>query len=188
MNKNHFNNIHQTLISETWKPVRTEDMEENELYEVSNWGRIKSFKSNKSEGSIIKGSTLKGYKILNIKLKDQRRTTKYVHKLVAECFIPKDNDLQQYVIHLDFNKDNNHFENLKWVTKETMFAHQKINPNYKRGAINYSKLTETDVIRLKKKLARGKNKLYKLAKEFGITHTQLNRIRRGENWGHVKID
>ena len=96
--------------------------------------------------------------------------------------------MQQYVIHLDFDKNNNLVGNLKWVTKETMFAHQKINPNYKRGVINYSKLTETEVIRLKKKLARGKNKLYKLAKEFGITHTQLNRIRKGENWGHVKID
>jgi len=38
------------------------------------------------------------------------------------------------------------------------------------------------------KLKRGKTKLYKIAKEFGITHTQLNRIRSGENWGHIKID
>jgi len=35
---------------------------------------------------------------------------------------------------------------------------------------------------------RGKNPLYKIAREFGITHTQLNRIRKGENWGHVTID
>jgi LysM repeat protein len=44
------------------------------------------------------------------------------------------------------------------------------------------------VIRLKKKLLRSKNPLYKIAREFGITHTQLNRIRKGENWGHVKVD
>jgi len=70
--------------------------------------------------------------------------------------------------------------------------HHKNNPNYKniqrKGRITNAKLTESEVIRLKKKLKRGKNKLYKLAKEFGITHTQLNRIRSGENWGHVKID
>ncbi|MCG8410286.1 MAG: NUMOD4 motif-containing HNH endonuclease [Bacteroidales bacterium] len=181
-----FNN--EKIYSEMWKPIDIEGMALNEKYQVSNYGRIKSFKVDKENGIIINGSNLKGYKILNIKLDGNKRTTKYVHKLVAECFIPKDNDQQQYVIHLDFDKTNNHCENLKWVTRETMFAHQKINPNYKRGAINYSKLTETDVIRLKKKLARGKNKLYKLAKEFGITHTQLNRIRKGENWGHVKID
>ena len=188
MNNKDIYKIHQELIGEMWKPLSIKGMAKNESYHISNFGRIKSFKTNKTDGAIIKGSTLKGYKILNIKLEDEKRTTKYIHKLVAENFIHKENKLQQYVIHLDFDKDNNHFENLKWVTKETMFAHQKINPNYKRGAINYSKLTETDVIRLKKKLARGKNKLYKLAKEFGITHTQLNRIRKGENWGHVKID
>jgi hypothetical protein len=175
-------------FGEIWRLIEISGMAPNEVYEISNFGRIKSFKVDKENGIIIKGSCLKGYKILNIKLENNKRTTKYIHKLVAENFIPKDNELQQYVIHVDFDKNNNHTENLKWVTKETMFAHQKINPNYKRGAINYSKLTETDVIRLKKKLARGKNKLYKLAKEFGITHTQLNRIRKGENWGHVTID
>ena len=188
MSNDKINMVHVELIGEIWKPLKINGLAENEIYDISNYGRIKSYKVIKKEGSIIKGSTLKGYKILNIKLENKKRTTKYIHKLVAESFIPKDNNLQQYVIHLDFEKNNNHIDNLKWVTQETMFAHQKINPNYKRGTINYSKLTETDVIRLKKKLKRGKNKLYKLAKEFGITHTQLNRIRKGENWGHVKID
>ena len=45
-----------------------------------------------------------------------------------------------------------------------------------------------EVIRLKKKLKRSNNPLYKIAKEFGITHTQLNRIRKGENWGHIEVD
>ena len=26
-----------------------------------------------------------------------------------------------------------------------------------------------------------------IAKQFGITHTQLNRIRTGEDWGHVEV-
>jgi len=81
-----------------------------------------------------------------------------------------------------------------WVTKNDMFAHSRKSPRTaaaierRKGEITNAKLTETDVIRLKKKLKRGKNPLYKIAKEFGITHTQLNRIRRGENWAHIKID
>ena len=180
-------NVHQELTGEIWKPMFIEEVPENKDYSISNYGRIKSFKKDKESGIILKGSILKGYKILNIKNND-KRSTKYIHKLVAENFLERENDLQVYVIHLDFDKSNNHIENLKWVTKNTMFAHQKINPNYKRGTINNSKLTETEVIRLKKKLKRGKFKLYKLAKEFGITHTQLNRIRSGENWGHVKVE
>ena len=176
------------LPGEIWKNLEVEGIASTEKYAISNYGRIKSFKVKSKNGNLINGSKLKGYNILNIRMENGKRTTKYIHKLVAEHFSKKDNSKQEYVIHLDFNKANNHISNLKWVTKDTMFAHQKINPNYKRGTINYSKLTETDVIRLKKKLRRGKNPLYKIAKEFGITHTQLNRIRRGENWAHIKID
>jgi len=173
--------------NEEWKILDISDLDEDEKYAISNFGRIRSFK-NSHDGVVIKGSLLKGYNILNVKLQNKKRTTKYIHKLVAELFIPKDNPYQEFVIHVDYNKSNNHVSNLKWVTQQTMYAHHKINPNYKRGTINNAKLTETDVIRLKKKLKRGKNKLYKIAKEFGITHTQLNRIRSGENWGHIKID
>ena len=74
------------------------------------------------------------------------------------------------------------------MTRPELSEHLAKNPNQKKGVIRYSKLTETDVIRLKKKIQRGKNPLYKIAKEFGITHTQLNRIRKGENWGHIAID
>jgi hypothetical protein len=179
--------MNETCVEEIWKPLIIADLSESEKFEISNYGRLKSFKTAKT-GKLINTSLLKGYKALIIKLKSGKSTTKYLHKLVAEHFIDKDNELQQYVIHLDFDKLNNHVSNLKWVTKQTMFAHQKINPNYTRGAINNAKLSETDVIRLKMKLARDKNKLYVLAREFGITHTQLNRIRKGENWKHVVIE
>jgi hypothetical protein len=173
-------------VTEVWKKLKIAKLDKSELYEISNFGRIRSFKKTK-EGNIIKNSLLKGYEVIGVKLTRNKRTTKYIHKLVAEHFLPKDNELQTCVIHLDFEKRNNHISNLIWVTKETMFAHQKINSNYKRGTISNAKLSETDVMRLKMKLKRGKNKLYILAKEFGITHTQLNRIRSGENWSHVKV-
>ena len=41
---------------------------------------------------------------------------------------------------------------------------------------------------IKKMLKSDKNRLKMIAKQFGITHTQLNRIRSGENWKNVKID
>jgi hypothetical protein len=103
-------------------------------------------------------------------------------------FLPGQGPKQTFVVHLDYNKENNHVKNLKWVDRVELVAHQYKNPGYQKGMVRYSKLSETDVIRLKKKLKRGKNPLYKIAKEFGITHTQLNRIRRGENWGHITID
>lgn len=174
-------------VDEKWKKIVFEGMAESEIYFISNYGRVKSYKTSEN-GVLVNGSLLRGYKILTIKLDSNKNTTKYIHKLVAEAFIPKEHEMQEHVIHLDYNKMNNHTSNLKWVTKQTMYEHHKLNPNYKKGVINNAKLTETEVIRLKLKLKRGKNKLYKIAKEFGITHTQLNRIRSGENWGHIKVE
>ena len=55
--------------------------------------------------------------------------------------------------------------------------------------ITNAKLDETKVKLIKKILQRdNKTRLKMIAKRFGISHTQLNRIRSGENWGHVTID
>jgi predicted transcriptional regulator len=50
------------------------------------------------------------------------------------------------------------------------------------------KLTESDVKVIKKMLKNEKTRFSQIARQFGITHTQLNRIRKGQNWGHVTID
>lgn len=175
------------FINEVWKKLTILNLDESEKYEISNFGRLKSFKKDPA-GYILKNTKLKGYQALVVKLKNRSNTTKYVHKLVAEHFIPKDSPLQRHVIHLDFDKDNNHVSNLIWVTRQTMFAHQKINPNYKRGFVSNAKLTIDDVIQLKLKLIRGENRPNTIAKEFGITHTQLNRIKNGENWKNVIVE
>ncbi len=179
--------MNNNFAAEQWREISIENMAMDEMHLISNLGRLRSRKKS-GELVLIKPSQIKGYPIVNIRLNTNKRTTRYLHKLVAEAFLTKQDDKQKFVIHLDFNKENNQTRNLKWVDSQELHLHQLKNPNYKKGIIRYSKLTETDVIRLKKKLLRGKNPLYKIAREFGITHTQLNRIRSGENWGHVKID
>lgn len=173
---------------EEWRKLDIPELHPEEHYLISNYGRIKSFKRNPQEGEIINGGRLKGYNCLSIKLRNGRRTTRYIHKLVAGIFLEKDNEQQQHVIHLDYDKTNNHRDNLRWVTRPTMFAHQKLNPNYSKNRMYNAKLSESQVIRIKKMLKEGNLKLYRIAQEFGITHTQLNRIRSGENWGHIKVD
>ncbi|MBI9036397.1 MAG: HNH endonuclease [Bacteroidales bacterium] len=180
-----------TYYGEEWERILFDGISENVIYEVSNYGRIRKKDSSLESWRIMKISTVKGYSYFSF-VSNQDWThpkSKTVHRLVAKYFCPKKSPDHKYVIHLDFQKKNNYFQNLAWVTKAEMYIHIGKNPDVnKKGEIRYSKLTETEVIRLKMKLKRNKNKLYKLAKEFGITHTQLNRIRSGENWGHIKID
>lgn len=184
-------NQDSTYWNEQWMRIDFDGIDQNEKYDISNYGRIRRYNAEKDEWKILKSSYIKGYKVFAFKanpLENKKTITKTIHKLVAEAFNYRPSDAHKFVIHLDFVKDNNHYKNLKWVTQSELYEHHKENPNYKKGVVRNSKLTETEVIRLKKKLNRGKNKLYLIAKEFGITHTQLNRIRSGENWGHIKIE
>ncbi len=190
---NGMNSEKAILWAEKWSPIviDVEGVEQPPRYEVSNFGRLRSFQ-NTEKGEIIKGSVIQGYRSLNIRLPKGKSFNRYVHKLVAETFVEKPSIDHKFVIHLDFDKQSNHFENLKWVTKDEMVAHNKLNPAVinkpiPRRTKNY-KLTETKVIMIKKMLQHESTRLKMIAKQFGITHTQLNRIRSGENWGYVKID
>lgn len=187
--------------NEEWKRFTLPGMREGEIYEVSTYGRVKHYNKKKDAWQFL--TTINQFKdksgfeyVNNFKrAKDTtKRVTDSVHRLVATNYCDRPTLKHKYVIHKDFNKMNNHFENLKWVTQHELNLHNNINPKVKfarenrKGNITHAKLTVNDVIRLKKKVRRGKNPLYKIAREFGITHTQLNRIRKGENWGHVTID
>ena len=190
---NGMNSEKAILWAEKWTPIviDVEGVEHPPRYEVSNFGRLRSFQNNE-KGEIIKGSVIQGYKSLNIRLPKGKSFNRYVHKLVAETFVQKSSPDHKFVIHLDFDKQSNHYENLKWVTKDEMVAHNKLNPAVinkpiPRRTKNY-KLTETKVRMIKKMLQHDSTRLKMIAKQFGITHTQLNRIRSGENWGYVKID
>jgi hypothetical protein len=183
---------------EQWKPIWFEGIHPEEKYEVSNYGRIRRWKEKRKDFKILSTSNQRadgtGYDYFRFKRDDNQLSTKSVHRLVALAFVSKPSPDHDFVCHKDFNKGNNKVENISWVTRSELVAHNQKNPKViaghakTKGLIRRSKLTENDVIRLKKKLKRGKNKLYLIAKEFGITHTQLNRIRKGENWGHIKID
>ncbi len=55
-------------IKEIWKPVVFDKKYvKSTRYEVSNWGRVRSF-NKVSHGNILKGSRIEGYKILKLKL------------------------------------------------------------------------------------------------------------------------
>jgi LysM repeat protein len=184
----------QDFSKEQWKQVKFPGLSDEELYHVSNYGRIRILKKKKGEWKILKSANVKGYRYFTFKsnIDWKHKITKPVHRLVAENFCKKKSEYHNFVIHVNYENDNNYYKNLKWVTQNDMSLHNKANPNVnhskRKGRITNSKLTETQVIRLKMKLKRSTVPLYKIAQEFGITHTQLNRIRSGENWGHVKVD
>ena len=83
------------------------------LYEVNCVGKVRNVKSKRVlaynrafNGYLLVGPTVKGKKL-----------SKTVHSLVAECWIgPRPKGYQ--IDHIDRNKNNNRFDNLRYVTIE----------------------------------------------------------------------
>lgn len=83
------------------------------LYQISNFGRVKSFQ--KTKAKILKsGADLHNY-LRVVLCKDGEKKNRFVHVLVANAFLPNPNNLPQ-VDHIDTDKSNNHLSNLRWVT------------------------------------------------------------------------
>ena len=94
-------------MKEVWKDIEGYEG----LYQISNFGKVFSFKSNK----ILKPfNDKKGYLKIELR-KENRRKIYFLHRLVAMCFIENKNNLP-YVNHKDENKHNNRVENLEWCT------------------------------------------------------------------------
>jgi hypothetical protein len=175
--------------NEKWERIDFPEFDNQIHYEISNYGRIKSFQ-NTQEGVLIQGSLIQGYQSLNVRFQN-KSVNHYLHKLVAKHFCPQNNPKDTFVIHLDFNKQDNRADNLQWADRSKVTEHNKNNPSVINRLIpirtkNY-KLTEGKVMLIKQMLKSDKSRLKMIAKQFGITHTQLNRIRSGENWKQVKL-
>ena len=162
-------------------------------YYVSNLGRLKSkSKTDGSEHILTPTADSKNYLKSSIKLEGGSYGL-YVHMAVAKYWSkkPKKKGYNRY-IHKDLNRLNNKASNVIWVTDDEWREYVKKRakkygyvPHRKGGK---PKLKESEVVRIKKHLAAGRMAKSKIAAKFGVSHTQINRIESGENWGGLKID
>lgn len=111
------------MTEEIWRPV----VGYEGLYEVSSYGRVRSLDRYDSRNQFREGKILKnrdnsnGYLLCGLS-KNGIVKNKYIHRLVAEAFLPNPDNLPE-VNHLDEDKSNNRVENLE-------FCNRKYNCNY----------------------------------------------------------
>lgn len=169
-----------------WKPIP----EFIDFYEVSDTGKVRSLPRN---GTIKKAKILKpdinittGYHQVKLCKNGFKKVYK-IHRLVAKTFIENPNNKPE-VNHKDGKKGNNRVDNLEWCTKSENSIHAVKNhlTNPQTGErCSWSKLTQKQVEEIRKKYKPFEYSLYKLAKEYGVTHMTIYAIILGKSWRYA---
>lgn len=116
------------MIKEEWRAVKSFEG----IYEISNLGRLKSFKKYK-DGYILSNKNSKGGYLSVILISKEKIRHAKMHRLVAEAFIPNPKNYP-VVNHKDGNKQNNRVDNLEWCTIQHNVKHALThNPNMIKG-------------------------------------------------------
>ena len=161
-------------MEEVWKDIKGYEG----LYQVSNYGRIKSLdriikdshRSYNKNDKILKLSfNFQKYLMVNLSKYGVKKSYR-VNRLVAEAFIPNPLNKSQ-VNHIDGNKINNNVENLEWVTPSENMQHA-----YKNGLINI-----TDEYReLKSESSKGNNNPFYGKHHSDKTKNKISKANKGK--------
>lgn len=157
-------------MKEVWKPIEGYEG----LYEVSNLGRVRSLELRNGSGRHQKVAILSstdnghGYKIIGLRINGKRKNH-YVHRLVAQAFVPNPDNLP-VVDHVDHNRWNNFANNLRWMT-------QGDNVRYSRSLMckpRQKPMTNTGERYISKQKRDGRYRLTIRRKQIGVFDTIEN--------------
>ena len=128
MPKNYLNWTTSSQVLEDkhmWKTVKY-----NNKYEVSDTGIVRKKDSQRT----LSGCISSGYRSVKLTSENSKQQRFYVHRLVAEHFIPNEDKKKTFVNHIDGNKLNNNVNNLEWVSprENNLHYYKKIRDESKK--------------------------------------------------------
>lgn len=158
----------------------------NDNYLISNMGRIKNKKTNKILK--VRPHYKKGYLHTNISIGGKLKTV-FVHRLVAEAFIPNPENKPQ-VNHIDGNKQNNRIDNLEWCTAKENIHHafeNKLIIN-KCGEDCYSsKLSSIQVKEIRKMHALNRDiTITDMAKKYNVSKKTIYNLIKYNTYKNIR--
>lgn len=168
---------------EHWKPVF------NGVYEISCLGRARRRQAGPGAqvGKVLRPTkTDDGYLYFIFCINGEYIRPVWVAPLVAGVFIGPCPDGQE-VNHCDFDRENNRWDNLEYVTHAKNIEHSRVHGRYvgcSTGELNgNSKLTAKEVSMIRKLWAKGGLSKSAIGRQFGISHTMVRYIVTGHSWG-----
>lgn len=128
-----------------------------------------------------------GYAVVTMGSKRVKRTTRFVHRIVAEVFLPNPQNLSD-VDHLDSDRMNPSLDNLEWVSHE-----ENVRRAYERGghigrAVGEknprARLTTELVRELRRKYEAGIT-IQEMADTYGFPWNTIGNAVKGYTWKHI---
>lgn len=163
---------------EKWVPI------EDGKYYISNYGRVKTLTRANNIEKIIKSRIIRstGYLTTSLVLNSGRKWV-FIHRLIADHFIPNPNKLPQ-VNHKNGIKTDNRIENLEWVTAKENINHAhsigimrgrpgECNPNTKLTDIQAMEVFLSQEIPIN------------IAIKYNISRSIVYAIKSKRSWRHI---
>jgi len=158
----------------------------NSEWEISDEGDIRSLE----DGSPKRQYDLpSGYKQVSIRI-GAKYSNYYVHRLSLAAFVGPCPDGMQ-VNHIDGDKANNRSGNLEYVTPRENNLHA-----YRLGLKDPApavaamtkasqKLTEEEVLEIRRRYDSGDGSHHSLGREYGVTHACIGAVVTRKSWRHL---
>jgi hypothetical protein len=174
-------------MEEIWKPIA--DYEG--LYEISNYGRIKSLLYwHGTNERILKSMKDKNGYLYIVLYKDNINKKYKIHRLVLETFVgPCPSGMQ--CCHNDGKPDNDFVENLRWDTLKNnhkdKIKHGTYNrpPKFIGSELWNSKLNDNKIIEIRKMFKNGV-RIKDICRLFNLSHGCISHVVHNRTWKHVK--
>lgn len=178
-------------MKEFWKPIKNYEG----YYKVSNLGRIRSldrkvtvwFGKRKYIGTFVNGEINRdGYNRVQLNVAEKGlRERFYVHRLVAEAFIPNLEN-KPFINHKDGNKLNNSIENLEWCTSQENHQHEYETGLGARGERQWKhKLNEEQVLNIRRYYEEMILTKSEIARLFNISIQNVCDIIKRKTWKFI---
>ena len=174
---------------EIWKNIK----EYEELYQVSNLGRVKSLSRKVTRGGItgftknriLKSQVRSGYHKVSLCKKAMIKQIS-VHRLVACAFVDNKENKKE-VNHINGVKTDNNKSNLEWCTRKENALHSYrtgLQKKQKGSSHGNAKLNEDKVIEIRKLSKQGLS-LFELENNFNVAKSTLSQIINKQRWKHI---
>jgi len=192
------------MENEIWKDINGYEG----LYQISSLGRVKSFAKVKTGKRPSRGyycgreiymsicDNGRGYMFVSIRCGSKKKN-KYIHRLLAQHFIPNPQNKPQ-VNHINGIKSDNRIENLEWVTERENAIHafkngylhqlpkmQKLASEATRGEQNTRSILKDIDIPIIFKMNKAGHIQSSIAKHFGVCRATIGYVLNRKTWNHV---